>query len=477
MAALAVNPFARRSIGFLAVLAVAGVALSSCNDGTSALRRMARVTLQPQFTRRDAEIYSALPTFNLSVSTIHLVLKRPNSTDVVKDTTVAVAEGQDSVLITLNVPILGNQETFIASLEMLSGNIVIFSGSVSVVAKTGASFDAPPVLVPVWVGPGKEATKIVIAPRDPTIPAQNGRITFTATALDANNQPVIDPEFLSRWKWNVNDPTLGTIPVGGGDFVAAGKTGTALVSVFTPNLLRDTVRVTLVAQLPLAKVAFARQIEVVDRSATTTVPITTTDANGKAITGATTSYTSRSSAIATVSSSGVITGIAKGQAIILVQASDPGSATVFRDSLLAVVAEPGAPLLISSIDKFEYGTNATLTVSVFVDMRSSTKKVGSTTIDVSWDPANLIYQSIANGASGVLPTTNSSLTSTGKLTFAMADVAGFGGKIEMLKITFKTSASASLGQLALSAREMTASDLSTDLLPLLAQVTQPLSIH
>src|SRR5207237_1696814 len=117
----------------------------------------------------------------------------------------------------------------------------------TVVARTTATLEAPPVIVPVWVGPGKEATKIVISPRDQTLGATGGKITFTAQALDKDNLPVNDAEYQSRWKWTVNDPTLGTIPVGGGDFVATGKIGPALVSVFTPNLLRDPGKHTTVA--------------------------------------------------------------------------------------------------------------------------------------------------------------------------------------------------------------------------------------
>jgi hypothetical protein len=60
----------------------------------------------------------------------------------------------------------------------------------------------------------------------------------------------------------------------------------------------------------------------------------------------------------------------------------------------------------------------------------------------------------------------------------MADVTGFSGRVEMLRITFKTSASASSGSLVLSASELTAADVNlTNLLPSLVQVTHPLSVR
>jgi len=58
---------------------------------------------------------------------------------------------------------------------------------------------------------------------------------------------------------------------------------------------------------------------------------------------------------------------------------------------------------------------------------------------------------------------------------AMADVAGFTGRVELLRITFKSSSSATAGQLKLTARELNATDYS-DLLPLTVQVLHPISV-
>ena len=280
-------------------------------------------------------------------------------------------------------------------------------------------------------------------------------LAFTATAVDINGAPVTDPEFVSRWRWRVSDTTIGSIPLTGGTFVAKNKPGVVFLTVVTPTLLRDTVQLTVTTQLPLAKVRFQRQLETLDRGGTSSVPATATDVNGSVVSNAVFTYISRTPSIATVNASGTISGAAKGQAIIDVQAHDQGSSQIVEDSLLAVVAEPGAPALVSSIDRFEWRTDTTLTVSIFADMRSATTKLGSTT---------------------VVPTVNSTNAANGTLTLAMADAAGFSGRIELLRITLRTSSSASTGQLALSAREMSAADY-TDLLPNLVQVTHALSVR
>jgi hypothetical protein len=458
---------------------VAAAAAASCSDATYSGRHLATVVLQPQFSPHDAAIYSALRTFNLGVTSLRIVLTRPNTEETLADTTVAVGENQDSIAVVIQVAISGSQERLLASMEMSSGSVIVFQGSVEVMASLGVNpAAAVPVLVPAWVGPGKEATRVVISPRDRILGATNGHITFTATAFDANNTPITDPIYVSSFRWKVNDPTLGTIPLNGGDFVTLGKTGTAIISVFTPNLLADTVRITLAATGPMAKVKFAKGLAQVVVGASTTVAATASDGNGTAIPSATFTYTSRNTNIATVNAAGAITGVAPGQCVIVARSSDEGSSTFFEDSLLAVVGDPTGPVLLSSIDQFEYPTNTTITVSIFADMRSTSTKLGSTTIDLDWNPAQLIFQSTANGSSGAVPTVNTSGAANGHIRLALADATGFAGNVELLRITFKTGSAAATGTFALTAPEMTAANAAyTDLLPKLVQVTHSLSVH
>jgi hypothetical protein len=175
-----------------------------------------------------------------------------------------------------------------------------------------------------------------------------------------------------------------------------------------------------------------------------------------------------------VSANGTVTGVSAGQAIIV--ASVTRSAAI-QDSMLAVIAPSGGVVLISSVDRFDYGTNQTITLSLYVDMHTSSKRLGSTTIDVAWNPSQMIYQSFTSGGSGVSITPNANNATNGQFTLAMADVNGFNGKVELVRLTFKTSASATTGSFALTAREMTSSDLSTNLLSTLVQVANPLFVH
>jgi hypothetical protein len=455
----------RRTLAPVLVLIAAGLSIS-CNDALFGGRqgRLAHIAIAPQFSRENAAIYKSLEDFALQVNALRIVLRRPNSDVIIKDTTVAVAEGDTVVVVELKVEIAQNEELFNAALEMKSGNLVLFSGSVNVVARAVSDpTERPPVLVPVWVGPGAQATRIQITTPDTAVRA-DAVIPLAAIAYDANNAVVSDQEFVSRFEWTVLDTALGSIPEAGGSFTARGTRGTARVRIRTPNLLSDTITITLVPPI-----SFTRGIEVLDSGATRSAPAVAKGPDGAPLTDVPITYTSRATNIATVSTAGVITGVAPGQAVIVASAT---AAPSVADSLLAVVAHAGGPVVVTSLDRMRLRLDTTITVSVFVEMGTSTKKLGSATIDLEWNPAQLAYQSHANGAQ-VAPTVNSSGTSSGKLTLAMADVAGFTGRVELIKVTFKTTTTGATGALAAIAREVNATDYS-DLLPLTISVTHAL---
>ena len=458
---------------------VAAALSLSCSDAMLRDGGHAHIVFEPVFAKHDADILRSLRAFNLGVTTLHVVVRRPSTEEVLGEQTITVEENATEIEVSIDVTISGTEELVAASIEMFSGEVLIFSGNVNVLARAGADpTTARPQLQLVWVGPGSDATKVEISPGDQNLSAITGRLALIATAYDASGNVVDDPDFLARFRWSVADTSLGEIPVHGGEFVTKGKAGVAIVSVMTPNLLRDTVRLNLQTVLPLSTVSFARKLEIVDRGATAAaIPVSATDPNGTPVTTAQFSYVSRNTQVATVdAASGAITGVTRGQTVIVVRGQEPGSTTIAEDSLLAVIAEPGGPVLIASIDRFTYMRNADVTVSVFVDMRSETQKLGSTTVDVSWNPNQLVFQSISAGTEGVNPTVNSTLASSlGQLTLAMASVAGFSGRVELLRIHFRTSASPSTGAFTLTAREISAADF-TNLLGTAVQVSHPITV-
>jgi len=197
------------------------------------------------------------------------------------------------------------------------------------------------------------------------------------------------------------------------------------------------------------------------------------DANGNTIPDPTVTFASRNPAVASLSPGGVLNGVARGQSVVVATASG-GSAPA--DSLLALVAVPRGPVVMTDITQFNYAVNTTVTVTLIVDMRDSGELLGSTTVDVAWNPSLLTYQSSANGGSGVSPSVNASKAGSGLLTVAMADPSGFAGRVELVKITFTTSFFfTSAGTLTLTPTEITGAGTFTDLLPQTVAASYPLA--
>jgi hypothetical protein len=188
-----------------------------------------------------------------------------------------------------------------------------------------------------------------------------------------------------------------------------------------------------------------------------------TDASGAGIASVALIYASRNPAIATVDSTGGITATGVGQATIVVAVRERPGVT---DSMRVVVTQPGGIAIVSSLDRFAYDHDSMVTMSVFVDLSNSTSRVGSATIDVTWAPTGLMFQSYAaSSSSGVSPVVNSTNAANGTLRFSFINPSGVTGRVEVLRVTYRVGAAGTPGTLGLSASEVSSTDY-VDLLPL-----------
>ncbi|HET9425924.1 MAG TPA: Ig-like domain-containing protein [Gemmatimonadaceae bacterium] len=244
----------------------------------------------------------------------------------------------------------------------------------------------------------------------------------------------------------------------------------ATISLTGSSAAPRSVTVTLTVNPQIAaSVSFLSQELLVKQNATVPFTATIRDVDGNAMPGAIT-YASRATSVASINSAGHVTGNAPGQAVIVGTVS-----SIIADSVLAIVTGSEAPIVVSSLAGFNLASGATHTVSIYVDMTLSKKKLSSGQIDITWTVPQLVYQSHAAGAS-VGATVNASSAAAGSLRVSFADPAGLTGKVEVLKITFTNSATAGLvGELKLSSTELTATDLS-DLNASAVKVTRPLIV-
>jgi adhesin/invasin len=234
-----------------------------------------------------------------------------------------------------------------------------------------------------------------------------------------------------------------------------------------------TVTVSLTAGEPV-RLDYGPDFVVVEPSTTSTALIAVLrDANNIQVATPTVTYTSRTPAVATVNASGQVTAVAAGQTVV-VATTTSGSAT-FTDSLIAVVAAADGPVVMTDLARMDLKADTTFTVAVLANMRASTGKIGSGKVTLSWDPTVLTYVSDAEGGSSVGATVNKNSVATGSLIMAFAGSAGWSGKVELRKVTFKASATlGKKGALTATANEMSAATGFADLMSKTVSVSSPL---
>ncbi len=267
--------------------------------------------------------------------------------------------------------------------------------------------------------------------------------------------------------------TLAATPVAGGDFSGWSGACTGTGSCVLDMTADRAVTATFIGPAGPTVLVLTPKPLIVDAGAAAGTTVAVKDGSGSTIPNPTVTYVSRNSSVASVSGTGTVSGVTQGQAVVVATAQGGINPS---DSLLAVVAVPGGPVLITDIAQFSYKTDTVFTVTVIMDMRASAELLGSTSVNVTWDPSVLVYQAHADGGSGVSPAVNTSYAASGLLTLTMADPNGFGGRVELLRITFSAgSASGNTGHLSLTTSEVTGAGTFTDLLARTVAVTQPLS--
>ena len=343
------------------------------------------------------------------------------------------------------------------TLSFTSGTLSpITSGNIGITA-------LPPTTLGITTQPGGATsgaiftTQPVIAVRDAggsTVPGATSAVTVAITSGDG--------------------ALSGTTTVNAVNGVAAFTdlriTGTNVqtLTFSSPGLTPATSTITLSAAP--ASVSFGTQQSTLLVGGTISTRATVKDASGNTLTGTSLTYSSRTPGVATISAAGVITGVAAGTSIIVVNVSP-----TVADSLLAIVIVPGGQALVTNLNTFGVTSGSTITVSVFLDMAANTKKLASGSVRVNFDPATLTYVSTAAGAQ-FNPLKNEANVGTGILDLTFADAIGFGGLVEIARVSFTVRTTVGVsGAFALTSTELSASDFS-NLLPATTQVTRAIVI-
>jgi len=246
-------------------------------------------------------------TSSLTVSTV------PVASVTVSPTSPSLQTGQTGQLTATPRDANGNP---------LSGRVVTWSSSDTTIAKVSGSglvtarAGGTATVTATSEGQSGAATvtvtfvpvsSVTVSPTSATLPV--GQTTqLTATPKDANGNPLTGRVVT----WASNNTTDAT--VSGSGLVSAKAAGSATITA-TSEGQNGTSSIT-VTQVPVATVSVTPTSAAVQPGQTTQLTATTKDANGNVLTGRVVTWSTSDATIATVSTSGLVTGVATGTALI-----------------------------------------------------------------------------------------------------------------------------------------------------------------
>ncbi|MBK8246785.1 MAG: Ig-like domain-containing protein [Gemmatimonadetes bacterium] len=212
---------------------------------------------------------------------------------------------------------------------------------------------------PIEVGAGS----VALAPTVSLVAAGSVRLTRTAVALRLAESTQLGALVLGRSgdtlsgrsvAWQSRNPTVATVSTSG--LVRAVAPGTTTVTAVVGEA-RDSAVVTVVpVPVALVSVRFASSDIAVGTSTQATA--TATDSGGNVLTGRPVAWSSSNTAIASVSSAGIVTGLAPGAATIVAQVAGITGQAIVRVSPAVSVSVAPASLSLAA------GASAPLTASV-----------------------------------------------------------------------------------------------------------------
>ncbi len=147
----------------------------------------------------------------------------------------------------LNIPVFLQSvtEDLLVTLELYSGQILLFSGTRTVRVSQGAA--TPPDSIPVaYQGPGSQVTTLAISPRDTTVNF-GAILPYVVNATDAQQAPVAQ-YYVS---WSTPGAPAGTTIDATGRLTAPSQRDTFYVKAVTPNGVIDSTSV-IIAAAPAA---------------------------------------------------------------------------------------------------------------------------------------------------------------------------------------------------------------------------------
>lgn len=285
-------------------------------------------------------------------------------------------------------------------------------------------------------GSSRKVARVAVTATASTVEAGK-TLLLTAVAYDRRDRALAGRAFT----WATSSEAVARV---GQDGTVTGVAAGPVTITATTEGVAGTLALTVSAapQAPATRVAIVPGFATVDAGATSTLRAAALTAAGDTVRGATFTWTATPEATATVSASGVVTGVSAGQARVVARAgtlADTATVAVLgARSLLATAFPNGA---ISS----GVAAGQTFTVPVVLDLAKlgGNGDLGSAQFDLVFDPAVLQYVSAASTLQGAAET---NLVSPGRVRFAFAATSPQGSaRPTLVTLTFRVAAGVAAG--------------------------------
>jgi len=234
--------------------------------------------------------------------------------------------------------------------------------------------------------------------------------------------------------------------------------GNVALSFASPNLTSATTAAIAVTVPTPVGIRFPAAWVAVDSGASVAPGAMAIDATGAAISGATVTYSAAAGAPFAVDASGRVVGSRVGFGTLVARVAG----TALADSVRVAVTPPAGPVVALSLAEWSLQNGTSVTVTVRLDMRGTTRRAGSGRITLQWPAAALAYVSHANPTTGASPLVNVASAPDGSLSLTFADAQGYTGVTDLLRVTFRaTGAVVGPATIQSLVNELTATDFSS----------------
>ena len=365
------------------------------------------------------------------------VIVRSSTQATVVDTSVPVDAAGNA---TLTVPVLavGSAQTYQVSLQGIRSRdgAVLYTGSdtVTVTPARATRVDSVPVayIGPCGVGAG---CRVTVAPQDSTLAAGGSmlmRVNVDSAGVPVAGAPVALTNVTPTLILVASDAHVTALltATGGAARVAAAIRGAA-----------DTLRLTVAAlTAPAAVVITPGYVTLTTLAPGNSAQLTAavTDLAGKPLSPALATWTSSAPQVALVSSTGLLTSVARGSAVVVASAA-PGVA----DSVAVVVGDPtlvpGNAIALPLTGGRSFGVGRVgqpVAVDIVVDLKAVTAGLlASYDARFTWNTAALKFDSTQAGSIALL-TVIPDTAASGILHFSGSDPIGQGGSPTLVRLWF-----------------------------------------